>query len=641
MPCSRKEALIKLFYYVTSAIKFFFLFFYLFSLFFAKLFTYFFRTDDEYEDEISNEDDDEDEDEEEEEDEDEEDEYVYYSSHVEARDDHLVADILNDGEALVFLPKELLGDDNQSSTHSLVHNSSYESLFQDPLEEAFDDEMFQFQNSPNSGSEFDHNYTDDDDIGEDDVDYEVINEEFITTTMGSNVVDEISELIDEDNTNKYRNNNDNFNECGSVYEEVPETSPRIIEAKTYGLEMNGESNYQGGQNDEKKFEVVKEDSNFTRDEKFLIFDPPTSEAKKLIIELEKEEGLFEDTYTVGSTSKSSSEWRSSIRDSGTDDPFSSSSRRSCPKWESYAVYQKYDEEMMFLDRISAQKLHETESLRSIQVEPRSISQRIVHKLANKKKRSSDDEIYKNNPYNELELAYVAQICLTWEALNWNYVSFQRKRDSKTEALDDNGCPAHIAQQFQQFQVLLQRYVESEPYERGKRPQIYARMRSASPKLLQVPEYHDYEGEEKEVSGRIASEMFLKILEDAIQTFMNFLKADRESHCQVITALLFKARPRGSTDPTVINVVKKHNKKKKLKLRELQRTSICFRKRNLTREEEMEILMGLIDLKVVSRVLRMAEITQEQLHWCDQKMGKLRLLEGKLQRDSSPLFFPAH
>lgn len=81
--------------------------------------------------------------------------------------------------------------------------------------------------------------------------------------------------------------------------------------------------------------------------------------------------------------------------------------------------------------------------------------------------------------------------------------------------------------------------------------------------------------------------------------------------------------------------------KKLKLRELQRTSICFRKRNLTREEEIDILMGLIDLKVVSRVLRMAEITQEQLHWCDQKMGKLRLLEGKLQRDSSPLFFPAH
>lgn len=74
------------------------------------------------------------------------------------------------------------------------------------------------------------------------------------------------------------------------------------------------------------------------------------------------EEIFGDSCTMGSTSKSSSEWRSSTincRDSGTDDPFSSSSRRSCPNWESYTVFQKYDEEMMFLDRISAQKLHET------------------------------------------------------------------------------------------------------------------------------------------------------------------------------------------------------------------------------------------------------------------------------------------
>lgn len=74
---------------------------------------------------------------------------------------------------------------------------------------------------------------------------------------------------------------------------------------------------------------------------------------------EENDEIFGDSCTVGSTSKSSSEWRSSIKDSCTDDPFSSSSRRSCPKWESYTVFQKYDEEMLFLDRISAQKLHET------------------------------------------------------------------------------------------------------------------------------------------------------------------------------------------------------------------------------------------------------------------------------------------
>lgn len=85
------------------------------------------------------------------------------------------------------------------------------------------------------------------------------------------------------------------------------------------------------------------------------------ESKKLVQEQEKdqEHEIFGDSCTNGSTSKSSTEWRSSIKDSTTEDPFSSSSRRSCPKWESYTIFQKYDEEMLFFDRISAQKLHET------------------------------------------------------------------------------------------------------------------------------------------------------------------------------------------------------------------------------------------------------------------------------------------
>lgn len=91
------------------------------------------------------------------------------------------------------------------------------------------------------------------------------------------------------------------------------------------------------------------------DERYLVF-----QGKKLVRE-EEERETYGDTFTIGSTSKDSSEWRSSIncRDSAAEDPFSSSSRRSCPKWESYAVFQKYDEEMLFLDRITAQKLSET------------------------------------------------------------------------------------------------------------------------------------------------------------------------------------------------------------------------------------------------------------------------------------------
>ncbi|GJR24238.1 ribosomal protein L34Ae protein [Tanacetum coccineum] len=202
--------------------------------------------------------------------------------------------------------------------------------------------------------------------------------------------------------------------------------------------------------------------------------------------------------------KSSSEWQSSItcRDTGYD-PFSSSSRRSCPKWESYTVFQKYNEEMLFLDRISVQKLKETGSFRSSTTHQSSISEKIIHKLSSRNKKTS--YVYKNS-YHELEEAYVAQICLTWEALNWNYNYFQQLRASRRES----DPAAYIAQQFQQFQVVLQRYIENEPYQNGRRPIVFARMRSIAPKLLQVPEYRDSDDEKKDkyLGSRISLESFL-------------------------------------------------------------------------------------------------------------------------------------
>lgn len=127
----------------------------------------------------------------------------------------------------------------------------------------------------------------------------------------------------------------------------------------------------------------------------------------------------------------------------------------------------------------------SESLRSIQMSPRSISERIVNKFSSINKKPAD---VGHNPYRELEAAYVAQICLTWEALSWNYKNFRSKHTSRHDLEFETGCPATIVQQFQQFQVLLQRYIENEPYEHGRRPEIYARMRLLAPKLLLVPEF---------------------------------------------------------------------------------------------------------------------------------------------------------
>lgn len=107
----------------------------------------------------------------------------------------------------------------------------------------------------------------------------------------------------------------------------------------------------------------------------------------------------------------------------------------------------------------------------------------MHKLTTKHKNFT---MGGRNPYQELENAYVAQICLTWEALNWNYNYFRCKNAEKEMA--SSCCPARVAQEFQQFQVLLQRFIENEPYELGRRPEIFGRVRFSSPRLLLVPEF---------------------------------------------------------------------------------------------------------------------------------------------------------
>lgn len=115
--------------------------------------------------------------------------------------------------------------------------------------------------------------------------------------------------------------------------------------------------------------------------------------------------------------------------------------------------------------------------------PRSVSQKMLKKITTMSK-----HLPKNvTPYQELEAAYVAQVCLAWEALHWNYNNTRRIKALGTHEKDP-GCPAHVAQQFQQFQVLLQRFIEMEPFESGRRPEVYARIRRSSPKLLQVPEF---------------------------------------------------------------------------------------------------------------------------------------------------------
>lgn len=80
--------------------------------------------------------------------------------------------------------------------------------------------------------------------------------------------------------------------------------------------------------------------------------------------------------------------------------------------------------------------------------------------------------------------------------------------------------------------------------------------------------------------------------------------------------------------------------KKMKLKELRKKSRGWKQKTWPQTyEDMQLLFGVVDIKIISRLVKMSRITNEQLLWCEEKMNKLDVSNGKLRRDPSPLLFP--
>ncbi|GFP79212.1 hypothetical protein PHJA_000064700 [Phtheirospermum japonicum] len=243
----------------------------------------------------------------------------------------------------------------------------------------------------------------------------------------------------------------------------------------------------------------------------------------------------------------------------------------------------------------------------------------------------------NDPYQDIETAYVAQACLTWEALHCQYTQLTQKISCQP---DSQTSYNHSAQQFQQFQVLLQRFIENEPFEMGSRPEIYARTRKSLPRLLQIPKIQA--SDEKSIRGEEASDNvvlatdLIRVIESSILSFRQFIKTDKKKQGGVRN--IFATQNQMATP---VQQIQSSLEKKAIKLKEVWKRSKSYKKKTWPSagEDDVEMLLGLIDVKVLLRVLRMVRISKEQLFWCEEKMKKLGLSEGKLQRDPSPILFP--
>ncbi|XP_031122799.1 uncharacterized protein LOC116025632 isoform X1 [Ipomoea triloba] len=266
-------------------------------------------------------------------------------------------------------------------------------------------------------------------------------------------------------------------------------------------------------------------------------------------------------------------------------------------------------------------------------------------FGNKLRRIYVDQAHKSisELSHNLEVVYVGQACLSWEILCWQY--------GKTKELleyDARGHRAynHVAGEFQQFQVLLQRFVEDEPYQ-GHRLQYYAKNRCILRSFLQVPALKDDCSKDKKVgfeegTDRISLVKLSEIIKKTMHTFWEFLHADKDEAGLSVKVHSSHVDPADSE--LLLDVTTTHQKKER-KLKEIQRSGNCivkkFQKQQEGRvNENQAVFISRVELRLVAKVLGLPRLTRDHLVWCKKKLNNINIVGRKVSVEPSCLLFPS-
>ncbi|KAJ4974826.1 hypothetical protein NE237_008000 [Protea cynaroides] len=182
--------------------------------------------------------------------------------------------------------------------------------------------------------------------------------------------------------------------------------------------------------------------------------------------------------------------------------------------------------------------------------------------------------------NDFERVYVGQSCLCWEALHHQYRTVEALASSGSQkcVFYDN-----VAGEFQNFQVLLERFMENEGIQ-GKRFWNYVQGRFCFKRLLEVPEVSGYcEGGEAARKGEaMGAREVLEIIDKSIMTFSIFLSTDNEKSWWKFRSSLWSHQPvEDPNDLELLVDLKKLLKKKEQYLKDLQQKKKCWLKRAKT------------------------------------------------------------
>ncbi|XVE85861.1 hypothetical protein DITRI_Ditri17bG0125200 [Diplodiscus trichospermus] len=155
------------------------------------------------------------------------------------------------------------------------------------------------------------------------------------------------------------------------------------------------------------------------------------------------------------------------------------------------VYKSYSDKMRKLDILNSQTMHAISLLQlKDSVRPstseKSSAPAMKSLLSSFKQRKPEaDPAMKlvGDLCKDFETVYVGQVCLSWEILHWQFGKVKQLFES-----DRHGVRQYnqVAGEFQRFQVLVQRFLEDEPFQARPRVENYVKNRCALRNFLQVP-----------------------------------------------------------------------------------------------------------------------------------------------------------
>nr|GMD01113.1 uncharacterized protein LOC109153702 isoform X1 [Ipomoea batatas] len=330
--------------------------------------------------------------------------------------------------------------------------------------------------------------------------------------------------------------------------------------------------------------------------------------------------------------------------------------------ELHKFYRSYRERMRKFDILTYQKMYAIgllqkdplqllSSHRSPRPTFKSLLSQNLWLLKHKSHRADPMKKFLKELQSDLEVVYVGQMCLSWEFLNWQYGKALDLWESDPRGLHQYN---EVAGEFQQFQVLIQRFIEDEPFQ-GTRVQHYINRRCDARNLLQVPVIREDSIKDRKKSSRryeesgdngITIEMIVETLEESIRVFWHFVKADKDS---AITTM----KGQKGVHPDVQNaedlellmdVMKSLRKlQKENALKNILRSEQCILRRlRRCRDEDSDHVLyffSQVDMKLVCRVLNMSRLTTDQLVWCHDKLNRISFVQRKIRVEPSFLLFP--